>query len=46
MIPKVSKPRADCSSDPDKPASGQVMAKIVGTKEADNTLKVETLEPR
>lgn len=38
------KSRADRSSDPSKPASSQVMAKIVGTKEAGNILKVETVE--
>jgi hypothetical protein len=35
--------RADRSSDPTKPASTQVMAKITGTKDGEN-LTVETLE--
>jgi len=38
------KSQADRSSDPTKPASTQVMAKITGTKDGDNTLKVETVE--
>jgi hypothetical protein len=38
------KSRADRSSDPTTPASAQVMAKITGTKDADNILKVETIE--
>jgi hypothetical protein len=37
------KGRADRSSDPTKPASTAVMAKITGTKDGDN-LKVETIE--
>jgi hypothetical protein len=37
------KSRADRSSDPTKPASAQVMAKITGTKDGEN-LKVETIE--
>ena len=36
--------RADRSSDPTKPASTQVMAKITGTKDGDNTWKVEKVE--
>ena len=38
------KARADRSSDPTKPPSSQVMAKIGGTKDASNNLKVETIE--
>jgi hypothetical protein len=35
--------RADRSSDPAKPGTTQVMARVTGTKDGDN-LKVETLE--
>jgi hypothetical protein len=39
------KSRADRSSDPTKPPSTEVMAKITGTKDdGDNSLKVETVE--
>jgi hypothetical protein len=39
------KSRADRSTDPNKPPSTMVMAKITGTKEDENTpLKVETIE--
>ena len=38
------KNRADRSSDPNKAASNQVVAKITGTKDTDNTLKVDTVE--
>jgi hypothetical protein len=38
------KSRADRSSDPAKPASTEVTAKITGTKDADDNLKVETIE--
>jgi hypothetical protein len=37
------KGRADRSSDPSKPMSTQVMAKVTGTKDGEN-LKVETIE--
>jgi hypothetical protein len=37
------KSRADRSTDPAKPTSAQVMAKITGTKDGEN-LKVETIE--
>jgi hypothetical protein len=40
------KNRADRSSDPSQPPSTQVMAKITGTKDGDNILKVETVELR
>lgn len=40
------KSRADRASDPATPPSTQVMAKITGTKEGDNILKVETVEIR
>ena len=36
--------RADRSTDPAKPASSEVMAKITGTKDGDNILKVEMIE--
>jgi len=38
------KSRADRSSDPATPASAQVMAKITGTKEGNDVLKVEAVE--
>ena len=38
------KGRADRSSDPNKPVSPQISAKVTGTKDGDNTLKVETIE--
>jgi hypothetical protein len=38
------KSRADRASDPSKPAPTQVMAKITGTKDGENTLKVDTIE--
>jgi len=38
------KARADRSSDPTKPPSSQVMAKVTGTKDASNILKVDTIE--
>ena len=38
------KARADRSTDPTKPASSQVMAKVTGTKDASNNLKVDTIE--
>ena len=38
------KNRADRSSDPNKAASNQVVAKVTGTKDTDNTLKVDTVE--
>ena len=37
------KNRADRSSDPSQPPSTQVLAKITGTKDGDNILKVETV---
>jgi hypothetical protein len=40
------KNRADRASDPSQPPSTKVMAKITGTKDGDNTLKVETVELR
>jgi hypothetical protein len=41
-VAEALKNRADRSSDPDKP-SGQIMAKVTGTKEGD-ILKVEAIE--
>jgi hypothetical protein len=38
------KARADRSSDPTKKPSSQVMAKVTGTKDAGNTLKVDNIE--
>ena len=38
------KGRADRSADPDRPASTMVSARITGTKDGDNTLKVDTIE--
>ena len=38
------KSRADRSSDPAKPASTAVMAKITGTKDGEDGVKVETIE--
>ena len=38
------KTRADRSSDPTKPPTSQVMAKITGTKDAGNNLKVDTID--
>jgi len=38
------KTRADRSADPAKPPSSQVMAKITGSKDASNNLKVDTIE--
>jgi hypothetical protein len=43
-VAEAVKSRADRSSDPAKPATTQVMAKITGTKDGDNILKVETVE--
>lgn len=40
------KNRADRSSDPGQPPSTEVMAKVTGTKDGDNTLKVESVELR
>jgi hypothetical protein len=40
---EAMKSRADRSTDPTKPATAQVMAKITGTKDGD-ALKVETVE--
>ena len=40
------KNRADRASDPSQPPSTEVMAKITGTKDGDNILKVETVELR
>ena len=40
------KNRADRSSDPSEPPNTEVMAKITGTKDGDNILKVETIELR
>ena len=36
--------RADRSADPNKAAKGGVIAKVTGSKGADDTLKVETIE--
>jgi len=38
------KSRADRSTDPAKPPSPEIMAKVTGTKDGDNTLKVETID--
>ena len=38
------KSRADRSTDPTKPPSAQIMAKVTGTKDGENTLKVETID--
>ena len=38
------KARADRSTDPAKPPSSQVTAKVTGTKDASNNLKVDTIE--
>lgn len=38
------KGRADRSSDPNKPPSPQISAKVTGAKDGDNTLKVEAIE--
>src|SRR5215467_1591942 len=38
------KSRADRTTDPSKAPSTQVMAKITGTKDGDNTLKVDAVE--
>jgi hypothetical protein len=40
------KNRADRAGDPSQPPSTAVMAKITGTKDGDNILKVETVELR
>ncbi len=40
------KNRADRASDPSQPPSTEVMAKVTGTKDGDNILKVETVEIR
>jgi hypothetical protein len=40
---EAMKSRADRVSDPTKPPSAQVMAKITGTKDGDSALKVETV---
>ena len=38
------KMRADRSTTPNKPATGEVMAKVTGTKEANDHLKVESVD--
>lgn len=38
------KARADRTTDPTKPPSSQVMAKVSGTKDASNNLKVDIIE--
>lgn len=38
------KGRADRSTDPDKSPSPHVAAKVTGTKDGDNTLKVDSIE--
>jgi hypothetical protein len=38
------KGRADRSTDPNAPPSTTVTAKVTGTKDADNTLKVDSIE--
>ena len=43
-VVEALKSRADRSSDPVTPASAQVMAKITGTKDSSDVLKVETVE--
>ena len=37
------KSRADRSSDPNKPATGQVMAKVTGTQDGESGVKVESI---
>jgi hypothetical protein len=37
------KTRADRAADPTKPMSSQVSAQVTGTKDADNTIKVEAI---
>jgi hypothetical protein len=41
---EAMKNRADRSTNPNAPQSTSVTAKVTGTKDADNTLKVETIE--
>ena len=43
-VVEAMKSRADRSSDPSKPLTGMVMAKITGTTDGENILKVETVE--
>jgi len=38
------KTRADRSAEPNKPASTQVAARVTGTKDGENTVKVDTIE--
>ena len=38
------KMRADRSTNPQKPAGGEVMAKVTGTKDAHNNLKIEKID--
>jgi len=38
------KNRSDRSADPAKPAKSEVMAKVTGTKDGNNTIKVEAIE--
>jgi hypothetical protein len=38
------KGRADRSADPKKPATGTVSAKVTGTKEGNDTIKVESID--
>jgi len=38
------KDRADRSTNPNAPAKAEVMAKVTGTKDGDNTIKVESIE--
>jgi hypothetical protein len=38
------KDRADRSTDPNKPASGQIAAKVTGSMDGDTKLKVEKIE--
>ena len=38
------KTRADRSTNPNQPASAQVSAKVTGTKDGDNSIKVESIQ--
>ena len=40
------KNRADRSADPDRPSKGVVSAKVTGTKEGDDTIKVVSIDVR
>jgi len=43
-VATAMKTRADRSTDPTKATGKQVMAKVTGTKDAGNTLKVDTVD--